>query len=98
MSDAGVGAIFGVVSWLTLIKPSWEMYSSRKHVWVRCDSFDEAQRVVGRVWSYTEIEPKTDSVFSTYGNPYIIVRVPKIMLSATKFDDSIKKLKEPLNV
>lgn len=95
----GASAAFGVVAWLTLVKPLYNIYSDRKHVWICCYSFDEATRVVGRVWAYTEMEPKTDSVFPTFGGkPYIIVRVPKIMLSATKFDEAIKKLKEPLNV
>lgn len=94
----GAGALFGVAAWLTLIKPMWQMHSDRKHVWVRCDSFDEARLVVNRVWKYTEMEPKTDSVFPTHGEPYIIVRVPKVVLAETKYDDSIAKLKEPLNV
>lgn len=98
LSDIVLSAVVGAVSVPLLVRPVYKLWRDRKHVWVVCHTEAEADRVVKRVWAYTDLEPASKVHWPHIGTPYYTVRVPAIMLSATRFDDAIRKLKEPLNV
>ena len=80
------------------IKPIYELYRDRTHVWVRCDSLSEAKTVADRVRAYNEIRPRMKTEVDFSNMPRVYVRVPKVMLGGTHEDEMIAKLKEPLNV
>lgn len=91
-------AVLGALSVPVIIKPLFRLWVKRNYVNVSCHMMDEAERVVKRVWAYTEMEPNVETVWPSIGTPYWVIEVPRIMLAATRFDESIRRLKEPLNV
>lgn len=98
LTDALSLISLGAISVPLILKPLWQTWQERNHVWVGCESLSEAKLVANRVWAYTEMRPRINTEVDLDNTPHIYVQVPKRMLGGVEEDALIEKLKEPLNV